>query len=1142
MKRVTLPFVALTLLTATVVPTFAQRLDPSLAEIKTARWQARAALAIPEPTPADEAPLPFERAGAQATQNVAADTRIVFQSFRDGNWEIYRANGDGSGVLRLTATPAADVEPRLSRNGQKIVFASNRTGNFELYVMNWDGSGLQQLTNTPFEEREPVWSADGTKIAFSTNRDGNIEIYTMNANGSGQTRISNHPNPDFAPTWSPANDYIAWVRAVNATDGQLIRYDISNGAEIPTSAPLRFLDTPVYQSSPNLYGSPGIAFSADVNGDNFNDITTLGGSTIVATTGGLTDYFMGSWTPGDTGILFTQVNYREENNQLVPTEWLINHKSFVGSSAISNYYIAGNAEANADWRWNDTQAPQVRVYEPSGAARPFGSSVTVKWSGTDVGPSGVLSYEVQVRQGSGAWQTWISNTLATEGFWFIGAPSLLQFRARAIDRVGNVAPWGPDDRYDVEFIPYNYKIDGRITDNRNQGLAEVAVNSSPSPIIAPLKTNASGDFIGYFATGGEYQLAFSRTGYGQFAAWRYLFTGFTDFALANYLPPQTSAIANGDFELTPALTNWQTTGNAEGLTSQRSNGLQAARLYVGCSWPCTITETLLGSGSRRDWTIGPDGTQHLVWEDFPAAAIFYASRPANGSWSAPVQIDGAPTPNPSAGREFRIALDGLGDVHIVHTAFGPLRYIRRAGSGWQSPLELTQQYAERPTLAADANGRVHLAYVSFASVPGNLKIVYREGQAGVWQPPLDLTSLPASSSDYSAVDRVQMVTGPDGKLHLLFRNWSSDSATVAYRTKLPGSGFVSEALPINGPAVRPVSAFADASGGIHILLTVEESAAFGGSGKLYYAARPAGGSWGALEFVDDVKGSGLLNASLVVDAAGRRHIAYLKPDPTTLADLGASYIIRDPGGPTSPPLKFSSGDQSKPVITFGPSGDVFLFVRPLWGTTILRIPLANQAGASAISQVVTVPAGANKPTLAFMHQLRGILPSYDSALRVKVTDSAGTQTPLAKKTPAGDWTLQWLDMSAWAGKTVTITLELAQAAGAPYAEAWLDAVSLGEWNTPVLTQVTPAKLPGNQPGTTITLTGLNFIAPPSVRLGNISLSDVQFVDETTVRATVPAGTPPGLYDVTIVNPGGQSATRVGAVQIGERAVMPIVLR
>ncbi len=86
MNRVILPFIALTWLTTTIVPTFAQPSNPPIATIKTAQWQARAGLAIPEPTPTDKAPLSFERAEAQAAQNVATGTRIVFQSFRDGNW------------------------------------------------------------------------------------------------------------------------------------------------------------------------------------------------------------------------------------------------------------------------------------------------------------------------------------------------------------------------------------------------------------------------------------------------------------------------------------------------------------------------------------------------------------------------------------------------------------------------------------------------------------------------------------------------------------------------------------------------------------------------------------------------------------------------------------------------------------------------------------------------------------------------------------------------------------------------------------------------------------------------------------------------------------------------------------------------
>lgn len=43
----------------------------------------------------------------------AAD-RIVFQSDRDGNPEIYVMNADGSGLTRLTDDPANDLSPAWS--------------------------------------------------------------------------------------------------------------------------------------------------------------------------------------------------------------------------------------------------------------------------------------------------------------------------------------------------------------------------------------------------------------------------------------------------------------------------------------------------------------------------------------------------------------------------------------------------------------------------------------------------------------------------------------------------------------------------------------------------------------------------------------------------------------------------------------------------------------------------------------------------------------------------------------------------------------------------------------------------------------------------------------------------------------------
>ncbi len=68
------------------------------------------------------------------------NTQIIFSSNRDGNFEIYKMNADGTGVVRLTNNGAIDSEPAWSPDRTKIVFTSFRTGNGDLYVMNADGT------------------------------------------------------------------------------------------------------------------------------------------------------------------------------------------------------------------------------------------------------------------------------------------------------------------------------------------------------------------------------------------------------------------------------------------------------------------------------------------------------------------------------------------------------------------------------------------------------------------------------------------------------------------------------------------------------------------------------------------------------------------------------------------------------------------------------------------------------------------------------------------------------------------------------------------------------------------------------------------------------------------------------------------
>ena len=129
--------------------------------------------------------------------------QIVFASRRDGNFEIYTMNADGTIQTRLTNNTAHDTDPAWSPNGNKIAFVSNRDGNNEIYVMNADGTGQMNLTRNTVDDISPAWSPDGTRIAFTSSGASSSEIFVMNANGTGRVQLTNNMASDLDPTWSP---------------------------------------------------------------------------------------------------------------------------------------------------------------------------------------------------------------------------------------------------------------------------------------------------------------------------------------------------------------------------------------------------------------------------------------------------------------------------------------------------------------------------------------------------------------------------------------------------------------------------------------------------------------------------------------------------------------------------------------------------------------------------------------------------------------------------------------------------------------------------------------------------------------------------------------------------------------------------
>ena len=138
--------------------------------------------------------------------------KLAFESDRDSrkDSEIYVMNADGKGQTRLTTNLAIDRNPKWSPFGKQIAFESDRDGDYEIYFMNADGSGQTRLTRNAARDSDPAWSPDGSRVAFSSDRDGNHEIYVMNADGSSQTRLTRNSAEETNPVWSPDSRKIAF--------------------------------------------------------------------------------------------------------------------------------------------------------------------------------------------------------------------------------------------------------------------------------------------------------------------------------------------------------------------------------------------------------------------------------------------------------------------------------------------------------------------------------------------------------------------------------------------------------------------------------------------------------------------------------------------------------------------------------------------------------------------------------------------------------------------------------------------------------------------------------------------------------------------------------------------------------------------
>lgn len=1087
--------------------TYAAPADPP-ETFKALWWETRTPASLWPPVAPDAVALDPP---SLAPTDMASWTRIAFASYRNNNWEIYLARGDGTQPLRLTNHPATDQFPSLTRGAAQIAFVSTREGTPDIFRMNSDGAGLQLLAGGGRVETMPAWDRAGQRIAYAREMDDSWELYVMNASGSGATRLTQDEIDDLYPTWSPDGTQIAWARYTHGDAGAIWVMNANGTNAHAVSPACRYLE--------NLSWSPDglwIAYDCDHDGDYWNEVLAFRLDQVYATRvvydpgASLVDGWMGSWRHDGLALLVSRIEYVVQNNQLYINRAYVEEAALDGGNVTR--LIASGLDMAPDLQSADLAPPVSQVAPLPPRVRARGFSVT--WSGNDVGLAGISNYDVQYRAGASAtWIDWLTATPATSASFDLAPPGqTVYLRARARDEAGNTEAWPPGPNGDTAATLYAAMLNGLVTDQRGIPIPGAAVSIQPGS-GGPIETNLSGRYEAYLLAFGDHAAAANHAGYA--AALPAPVTTESDSTVNIALKPLDDLIVNGDFETGSTLANWLVEGGTAAIVSPaiRRTGQQAARLGVSCALPCLTDPVIVPGGGSAYSALATDsqGNLHRVWDGSDSAqgrGAYYAWRTPTGTWSAPARIGSVV--NYIYGNMPAVAVDGRGIVHAAWTSGDGLYYAQKPpGGAWSNPQRFSEFAETGIALEADAAGNAHFLYWAGATV-------YRQRRPdGTWLAPQVVDG--QADSRFSQ----DLALTADGTVHVLWQRVGDGG--IFYRARF-SDGIWSSVRQIFagfGYSYDRQCLVAARDGTLHAFWTWAYSG--------YYASKPPGGAWSAPVELSQARGP----SDLAVDSQGAVHLI----SSSSLGADGKTYYRQKPlGGSWTNPIAISNGYYSYPALVV----DRFDHLHTVWedfnDIQYQTSKPASTPAVASLSQTVTIPPTMHHATLALAYRMNGIGPGSRSGFVILVAAN-GALSQVFATTTSTPWTTTALDLSAWTGQTVSVTLALRQQAGEPVAHLYLDDVVLGSWWTPRLYQVMPAYIP---PLTAmpITLVGENFAATPIVRVGDTLLTDVEWVDAQTLRARLPTGLEAGMHHVRITNPGGQESVALARLIIGGRVFLP----
>lgn len=121
----------------------------------------------------------------------ASNQGLVFVSDRSGAPELWVEPVDSATPPRRLTEFAGPYlhRPRWSPDGRTVAFDARPGGNADIYRVDGDGSHVHRMTTSPAQDVAPTWSADGERIYFSSDRGGGWGVWRMHRSGGIPVQI-----------------------------------------------------------------------------------------------------------------------------------------------------------------------------------------------------------------------------------------------------------------------------------------------------------------------------------------------------------------------------------------------------------------------------------------------------------------------------------------------------------------------------------------------------------------------------------------------------------------------------------------------------------------------------------------------------------------------------------------------------------------------------------------------------------------------------------------------------------------------------------------------------------------------------------------------------------------------------------------